>query len=133
MQKGGVTGSVGVCCCFHPKLMFWTDLLEKYDTFISKSTERMSVLKQDPWINKRSVSEMDGATGKAAFSLEEVPRADYERKVGVIIDAWKASDKGAKRAQAFREEMMPHRVEEGHLCHDHYCYALAFLHSERRN
>ena len=75
---------------------------------------------------------MDGATGKAAFSLEEVPRADYERKVGVIIDAWNASDKGAKRAQTFRDKMMPYWVEEGHLYYDHYCYALTFLHSERR-
>ena len=113
--------------------MFWTDLLEKYEAFISESNERRTVLKEDPWINRRTVSELDGATGKATFSLEDVPRADYERKVGVIIDAWNASDKGAKRAQAFREEMMPHWVEEGHSYYDHYCYALTFLHSERRN
>ena len=128
-----MTGSVGACFCFHPKLVFWTNLLEKYDAFVSKSTERMSVLKEDPWINKRTVSEMDGATGKSALSLEVVPRADYEMKVRVIIDAWNASDKGAKRAQTFRDKMMPHWVEEGHLHYDHCCYALAFLHSERRN
>ena len=112
--------------------MFWTDLLEKYEAFISESSERRTVLK-DPWINRRAVSKLDGATGKATFSLEDVPRADYERKVGIIIDAWKASDKGAKRAQAFRDAMLPHWVEETHPYHDHYCYAINFLHSERRN
>ena len=111
--------------------MFGTDLLEKYDAFISKSTERMSVLKEDTWINKRKVAEMDGATGKAAFSLEEAPRADYERKVGVIIDAWNASDKGARRAQTFRDELMPCWVPGDHLHYDLYCHALTFLHSER--
>ena len=126
-------GSVGVCFCFHPKLMFWTDLLEKYDAFTSKSNERRTVLKEDPWINKRTVSELDGATGKAAFSLEEVSRAEYERKVGVIINAWNASDKDAKRALAFREEMLPHFVEDTHPYYDHYCHALTFLHSEQRN
>ena len=65
--------------------MFCTNVLETYETFQSKSTERMSELNEDPWINKRKI---DGAAGKAEFSTEKVSRDHYERKVRVITEAW---------------------------------------------
>ena len=107
--------------------MFWTNILEKYETFLSKSTERMSVLNKDPWIYKRNVAAMEGAAGKAEFSTEKVSRYDYEREVRLITDAWNGSSKGGRRSQTLREALTPYWVPEDHLYYDLYFNALTFL------
>ena len=109
--------------------MFWTYVLEKYETFINLNTRRTSELNKDPWIHKQMVAAEDDAADKAEFSTDNVTRDNYTREVRLITEDWERSSKGAIKALSLRSALTPCYVPDDHPCYNIYFHALTFLRS----